>query len=195
MLDLNAFYDKAISYEDYIEKTEDLLEQEVENEDPKGYVHYYSLGLQRMNRVYKTFKFDALAEKAINQLDVNDLKLLTITEGWCGDASQIVPVVHHLAKKLQLEDRYISRDENLNLMENYKTNGAISIPIVIGVDAEGKEVFRFGPRPEKGMDMLKKHKENPDKYSADEFHEDLQHFYNENKGKDIVNEIIELINS
>lgn len=41
--------------------------------------------------------------------------------------------------------------------------------------------------------MLARFKNNPDKYSADEFHEDLQHFYNKNKGEDIVNEILDLI--
>lgn len=193
MLNLNEFYNQAINYEAYIEKTEDQLEDLVEQGDPEGYVQYYSMGLQRMNRINKTFQFDQMIEKELEKVEISDLKFLTITEGWCGDASQIVPVVHQLAQKLNIENRYISRDENLNLMENYKTNGSISIPIVIGLNGEGEEVFRFGPRPQHGMDLLKQHKENPDKYSKDDFHEDLQQYYNSNKGKDIVNEILALI--
>ena len=41
--------------------------------------------------------------------------------------------------------------------------------------------------------MLARFKSNPDTYSADDFHEDLQKYYNNNKGEDIVNEILDLI--
>lgn len=193
MLNLNDFYQRALSYEQYIEKTENQLEDLVEQGDPNDFVQYYSLGLKRMNRVYKTFKFDANLEKELNTANGAGVRFLTITEGWCGDASHILPVIHHLAQKLNIEDRYISRDENLNLMENYKTNGSISIPILVALDEEGKEIFRFGPRTAHGMELLKRYKENPDRYSKDDFHEDLQIYYNENKGKDIVTEILSLM--
>ncbi|WP_260389078.1 thioredoxin family protein [Weeksella virosa] len=196
MLNLETYFKKGISYESYIEKTENQLEEEVENGDPKEFVQHYSMGLQRMNRITKSFQFSdvSLAEIEKASLD-KSIRLLTITEGWCGDASQIVPVVHLLAEKLGIENRYISRDENLELIERYKTNGALSIPIVLGIDSEGKELFHYGPRPQKGMELLKKFKENPDKYSKDEFHADLQKFYNTNKGEDIIHELLSLMNA
>ncbi|MFV0140323.1 thioredoxin family protein [Empedobacter falsenii] len=189
---LEEYINKGLTYEDYITRVEDELENEIENDDPKEYVQYYALGLQRMNRVYKTFKLNPAQETRIKST-ANNFKLLIITEGWCGDASQILPVVERFANDLNVSTHYIFRDENMDLMEKYKTNGAASIPIIIGVNEDNEEAFRFGPRPKAGMEMLARFKNNPDKYSADEFHEDLQHFYNKNKGEDIVNEILDLI--
>lgn len=180
------------SYEKYIEKIEDQLEEQIELDDPKDYVQYYALNLQRMRRVHKTFKYNPVESNRVKNTKT-DIKFLVISEGWCGDASQIVPVIDHLASDLNVELKFIFRDENLDLMENYKTNGALSIPILIGVTPNDEEAFRFGPRPAKGMEFLAKYKKDPDKYSKDDFHEDLQRFYNENHGQDIINEILDLI--
>lgn len=191
-MNLTEYINKGFTYEDYIIRVEDDLENEIENEDPKDYVQYYALGLQRMNRIFKTFKLKPVQETRIKST-ANNLKLLIITEGWCGDASQILPVVEKLANALQISTHYVLRDENMELMEKYKTNGAASIPIIIGVNDENEEIFRFGPRPKEGMEMLARFKNNPDIYSSEDFHEDLQRYYNENKGEDIVNEILDLI--
>ncbi|WP_334127105.1 thioredoxin family protein [Empedobacter brevis] len=191
-MNLVEYINKGLTYENYIVRVEDDLENEIENDDPKEYVQYYALGLQRMNRIFKTFKLSPVQEKRI-QSTANNLKFLIITEGWCGDASQILPVVEKLANALNSSTHYILRDENMELMEKYKTNGALSIPIIIGVNESNEEIFRFGPRPKAGMEMLARFKNNPDIYSADDFHEDLQRYYNENKGEDIVNEILDLI--
>ena len=191
-MNLTEYINKGLSYEDYITRVEDDLENEIENDDPKEYVQYYALGLQRMNRIFKTFKLNPAQETRVKSTS-NNLKLLIITEGWCGDASQILPVVEKLTNALQVSTHYVLRDENLELMEKYKTNGAASIPIIIGVNEENEEAFRFGPRPQAGMEMLARFKSNPDTYSADDFHEDLQKYYNNNKGEDIVNEILDLI--
>lgn len=191
-MDLLNYINKGLTYENYIVRVEDELEAEIEIDDPKEIVQYYALGLQRMNRVFKTFNLMPVQEARIKNT-ANNFKFLIITEGWCGDASQILPVVEKLAIALNVEASYIFRDENLELMENYKTNGAISIPIIIGVAEDGSELFRFGPRPQYGMDLLHRFKNNPDIYSKEEFHEDLQKYYNNNKGVDIVNEILDLI--
>ncbi len=191
-MNLTEYINKGFTYDEYITRVEDDLEAEIENDDPKEYVQYYALGLQRMNRIFKSFQLTPVQEKRIKETS-NHFKLLTITEGWCGDASQIIPVIEKLAIALKVESKYILRDENLDMMENYKTNNALSIPIIIGVAEDGNELFRFGPRSAYGMELLAKFKENSDKYSADEFHEDLQKYYNNNKGVDIVNEILDLV--
>ncbi len=191
-MNLIEYINKGLTYEEYITRVEDDLENEVENDDPKEYVQYYALGLQRMNRVTKTFQLTSVQENRVKETP-NNFKILSITEGWCGDASQILPVIEKLANALNVESKYILRDENLELMENYKTNNALSIPIVIGVAEDGSELFRFGPRPAYGMELLAKFKSSPDIYSADDFHEDLQKYYNTNKGVDIVDEILDLV--
>ena len=145
-----------------------------------------------MNRVFKTFKLTPVQEKRVKETN-NNFKFLIITEGWCGDASQIVPVVEKLANALSVETKYVLRDENMGLMENYKTNGSISIPIIVAVSEEGEELFTFGPRPAYGMELLAQFKNNPDIYSSEEFHVDLQVYYKKNKGEDIVHGVLDLI--
>jgi hypothetical protein len=75
-------------------------------------------------------------------------KLLVIAEDWCGDASNTVPVIAKLADAVpSLELRVIARDQNLDLMDQYLTNGSRSIPIVIALNDGFEEVGHWGPRP------------------------------------------------
>lgn len=75
-------------------------------------------------------------------------KLLVIAEDWCGDASSTIPVVARLAEEVPgLELRIIRRDEHPDVMDRYLTNGSRSIPIVIALDDEFRELGHWGPRP------------------------------------------------
>jgi hypothetical protein len=76
-------------------------------------------------------------------------KLLVIAEDWCGDASNTVPIVAKLADMSPgLELRIILRDENPEVMDQYLTNGARSIPIVIALNDDLQEIGHWGPRPD-----------------------------------------------
>lgn len=191
-MNLLDFIQKGYNFENYLERIEDELEEQIELDDPKDYVQYYAINLQRMRRIKKTFKYNPGLEKRAKSLNT-DLKFLIISEGWCGDASQILPVVDTLANTMNIESRIVFRDENLDLMEDFKTNGTLSIPIIIGVTPEGEEALRFGPRTAKGMEFTNRFKQDPDKYSKNDFHEDLQRHYNDNHGQDIIIEILDLI--
>ena len=75
---------------------------------------------------------------------------LTITEAWCGDAAQIIPVIELLAAANPLlTHRLILRDEHLEIMDAFLTNGiSRAIPITIFLDAETHAVLgSWGPRP------------------------------------------------
>jgi hypothetical protein len=75
-------------------------------------------------------------------------KLLVIAEDWCGDASNTVPIVAKFAESVPgLELRIILRDANPEVMDQYLTNGARSIPIVIALDESFQEIGHWGPRP------------------------------------------------
>ena len=75
---------------------------------------------------------------------------LVLTEGWCGDAAQSLPVIKALADlNPQIRMRILLRDENPELMDLYLTNGiSRSIPKLIALDpTTGTELFTWGPRP------------------------------------------------
>ncbi|MGE5230121.1 MAG: thioredoxin family protein [Deltaproteobacteria bacterium] len=75
-------------------------------------------------------------------------RLLVLAEDWCGDASNTVPVLARLADLASgLELRILRRDEHPDLMSRYLTNGSRSIPIVIALDRDFRELGHWGPRP------------------------------------------------
>ncbi len=74
--------------------------------------------------------------------------LLVLSEDWCGDAVNTVPVVARLAGLAPNVDlRVLARDENLDLMDAHLTGTSRSIPVVIALDEEFNERGWWGPRP------------------------------------------------
>ena len=75
-------------------------------------------------------------------------RLLVLAEDWCGDASNTIPILAKLVERLPgIELRVLRRDEHPDVMNRYLTNGSRSIPIVIALDADFREVGFWGPRP------------------------------------------------
>lgn len=185
MLQLKEYLDKAISYDEYMQ----IVENEANSSNEKA--QFSALNLKRMQRLNKTF---SLNDQQIDKLKSipKDCSLLVITETWCGDASQILPVLHKISEAVGSNMKLLFRDDNPELMQEYSYNGTQSIPIVIGIhNTNFKEAFRWGPRTKTGTELLKKFKENPVIYSKEKFHIDLQQFYNHNKGQEIFEEIVE----
>lgn len=75
--------------------------------------------------------------------------LLVLSEDWCGDAVNIVPVIAKLTESVSNVDmRILARDENLDIMDAHLTNGrSRSIPIVILLNPKYQECGWWGPRP------------------------------------------------
>lgn len=191
-MNLIAYFESGFTYEDYLKKIEDQLFDLEKSGDERGYAKYYSINIKRIKRLDEHFELSAEQKEKLRSVE-NDFQLLVISEGWCGDAAQVVPVVYKMMVEIGVELRLVFRDANEELMKNYLTNGTKSIPILIGIDAEGTEKFRFGPRPQQGMEMLQKHKENPEIYTDEEFHKDLQIWYNQDKGKAIFEEFLQVL--
>lgn len=191
-MNLKKYWDEAVNYDQYLKDSEKRIAelQQSVSEEEKTYLSYYDLGLTRMNRVNKTYKPQP---ELLEQLDSKNFKgkILIISEGWCGDAVMIVPVIHYFFEgKAEVKITY--RDQN-DLIDSYLTNGAKSIPIVILLDENFEEISHWGPRPEFGMELLKKFKSNPETYNADDFHNELQIYYTKNKGLDIITEMLQKI--
>lgn len=152
----------SYTYTRYRELIDQLLAEEKTtgpNQSP-AMLEYTRLNVSRMKRLDKTAR---LTEASIAQLEKIDRPMiwLVITEGWCGDAAQIVPVLQKMADhNEQIDLRLILRDENLEVMDAFLTNGARSIPKVVFVDAEDHSVLgSWGPRPEAAQTMVMNTKE------------------------------------
>lgn len=74
--------------------------------------------------------------------------LLVLSEDWCGDAVNTVPVLAKLAAlSPNLELRVLARDGNLDLMDAHLTGTSRSIPVVMVLDESYQERGWWGSRP------------------------------------------------
>lgn len=141
--------EQALSYSVYLQLTEKLV-AEGKTSGPnqsEAYVHYTKLNLQRMKRLNKTVDIPQSLQELLSQ-KANNWTWITLTEPWCGDAAQCVPVIEKLGTSSKaINTVYLLRDEHPTVMDAYLTNGGRSIPKLICLDANGKEVFTWGPRP------------------------------------------------
>ena len=81
--------------------------------------------------------------------------LLVLSEDWCGDAANSVPVVAKLAEQSPNVDlRILARDRNLDLMETHLTGSSRSIPVVLVLDEQFNERGWWGPRPRALQDWV-----------------------------------------
>jgi Thioredoxin len=86
------------------------------------------------------------------------LKVLVITEDWCGDALYNVPVLAKLVEgNPNVEVRVFLRDKNKDLTDQYLNQGLYrSIPVFAFFDENMNEVARFIERPPKVTEELEK---------------------------------------
>ncbi|RLL46478.1 thioredoxin family protein [Oceanobacillus piezotolerans] len=125
-MSLNQWFEKGISANDYINAMEKNKE-----------------GLLHIKQSFQLPNDEAFFE---NMKDKN-IRAIVLTEDWCGDAMLNIPILLNFAEKIDMEVRMLLRDQNLELMDQYLTNGtARSIPIFIFINEEGEEVAKWGPR-------------------------------------------------
>jgi hypothetical protein len=184
----------ALSYEAYKKLVDDLLVagKAMGINHSEAFLHYSHLNQQRMHRLDKTI---SLAEDIKAQiLSIKEPQTwLVLTEGWCGDAAQSLPVMQALTElNPLLQLRLILRDENLELMDQYLTNGVSrSIPRLIALNTNTlKELFTWGPRPTPLQELFYRMKaEGMDDHPIKE---ELQRWYNTDKTVTIQKEIASL---
>ena len=157
--------------------------------------NYTKMNEHRMKRLDKTFKISEELEETVAAYE-KDYIWLVITEAWCGDAAQTVPILQKVAEASdKIELRVVLRDEHPELMEKFLTDGAKSIPKLIVVDKESMQVEQdWGPRPAPSQEMLMEFKANPD-LSYSEFSLSLQKWYNQDKGETTQSELIQTLKS
>lgn len=73
---------------------------------------------------------------------------MLLTEDWCVDSAFALPIIARAAALNPLVTlRILPRDEHLDVMDQFLTNGARSIPLLVAFSETGEERFRWGPRP------------------------------------------------
>lgn len=191
---MKEYIEKGMAFAEYIKLIDELL-LEGKTTGPnqsEAMFNYGKLNRQRMKRLGNTVKLnESLIEKARNVK--RKMIWLIITEGWCGDAAQSIPVIEKIAhENSNIETRYVLRDENLELMDRYLTNNARSIPKLIALDAETlEELGTWGPRPQAAMDYFYEMRESG--LEKPEMMENMQRWYLKDKEQEIQKEFERLL--
>ena len=184
--------EKAISYEDY----RTLVSELVENKSTSGaqkteaLANYTMLNDRRMRRWDKTVKISEEVQERIANFN-EKVTWLVITESWCGDAAHVIPVLNEIASlNDNIRLKLVFRDENEALMDQFLTNGGRAIAKLIMIDdTNGEVIDTYGPRPSEATALVNAYKAEHGKLTP-EFKEELQGWYNKNKGQNIINDIV-----
>ena len=132
------------------------------------------------------------------KLNLARTRRIEITEPWCGDGAQNLPVLQALAALAPKIDMHILlRDSHLEVMDRYLTNGGRSIPKLVAFDGEGKELFQWGPRPAAAQALVLGNKTLPEaeRLDKDALAEALHRWYHGNGGMEVMNELVALVRS
>lgn len=121
----------------------------------KEYISQMTVNKEEFKGIYEKFSLSELQKERLQSLVDRGLQVIVLTEDWCGDALLNNPVLLKIAEEITMEVRFLLRDENLELMDQYLTNGTSrSIPIFIFMDESGEEKGVWGPRAQKLQEMV-----------------------------------------
>lgn len=151
-IDYRKYFGAAVSYQEYKQAFQTEME---ENSIP--YAKYLPQNWSRQSRLDRKFKLSEEIKSLLGSTQ-NKKKWLIITEHWCGDASQINPIINRIAEESngKIDLRFIYRDQNQKLIDAHLTDGkSRSIPILIELNDEYEVVKTYGPRPEEAQHLVK----------------------------------------
>ena len=189
-IDHSAYLTKAISYKDY---RRNVTAELASGADTKT-AAYLPLNDSRMRRIEKTFvpSSDAIGKLAAMK---EPLQWLVISEHWCGDAAQILPVMNALAEashgRIRLSIVY--RDANPELMDVNLTGTSRAIPKLIQLNAQDEPMASWGPRPDEAQTMVMTLRRDP--ATASSYTEPLHAWYAKDKQRSTERELIALLPS
>jgi len=196
---MNSIIEKSLkvsfSYQEYRDFVTDLAKEDktTGHEQREDLIHYTQLNEARLHRLDKTIQVVDEVKTVLQNLS-KEYIWLVISESWCGDAAQILPVINKMAEVSDKIDlRIVLRDDNEDLMNLFLTNGTKSIPKLIIIDKATNEVVKdFGPRPKGAKQLILDYKAAHG--IVDETAKiELQKWYLQDKGISTQKEIVELL--
>ena len=188
---IKTYIEKGVSYATYRENIQQMVEEGSTsgNSKTESLINYTKLNNRRMMRWDKTLK---VPTDLVEQIKAFNSKVtwLVITESWCGDAAHLLPVFNRLTSlNDKIDLKIVYRDENEELMERFLTNGSRSIPKLIITDTHDEVITTYGPRPNVLTKMVNHFKEEYGNLT-DEFKQELQVWYNKDKGLTTMDELV-----
>jgi hypothetical protein len=189
-----AVLSSAYSYASYRSTIDTLLSRNktTGSNHAEDMLQHTRMNVQRMKRLDKTAQLQPSVTKQLAAIQ-KPLIWLVISEAWCGDAAQSLPYLNLMASEsTKIDFKIVLRDENLELMDRFLTNGGRSIPKLIILDADTLEVLAdWGPRPAAAQTLYMDLKAQQLPYM--EASTQLHKWYADNKGQDLQAEFLALL--
>ena len=190
---LNLILAIGMTYDQYSELNKAYAKQgKTSGEQKESYVGYTKLGAARLRRWEKLYKSEQEYLDEITSLVSPGEQWLVFSETWCGDAAHMLPFVHQWSKHAKVPLRIIMRDEHPTLMDEFLTNGGRSIPKLVRISADGMVLGTYGPRPSALVAHLAEWKSKAS-FDYKEWTLFAQDWYNQDKGKSIESDFLELL--
>lgn len=192
---LNTVILNGISYQDY----KNILIQQVQNFNPGtasqeeiNHLENRKLNLHRTSRLDKHFNLSEESIRVLKQMKKKQIWMV-LSETWCGDSAQNLPVIAAFEKHSELiEMKILFRDEHPGIMDLYIEDGVKrSIPKLVAFDKFGNELFQWGPRPHEAKLLFEK--AITEGIEKDKRSKELHLWYGRNRGINTEKEISQLI--
>lgn len=159
------------------------------------YDKYIPINKQRVKRIRKRLTRDGLNSDLVAALreQTAPRRMLVLNEFWCGDGAQILPVHEAMThvEGANLEVRVLLRDEHVEVMDLFLTNGGRSIPKTVLLDESMNVLGTWGPRPEEAMALVKRIKSDP--AIAHTYSEEVHKWYTQDNQQSIQAELAVLL--
>ncbi|SFD93816.1 Thiol-disulfide isomerase or thioredoxin [Lentibacillus persicus] len=156
-MDLNQWYEKGM--------------------DPDTYIEAMDKNKENLLHIYDNFT-PPEDNEFMQKLAEKNLRVIVLTEDWCGDAMLNIPILLRISDQTNMPVKLLLRDNNLELMDHYLTNGkSRSIPIFIFIDESGNEVAKWGPRAEKIQQFVDDSTKKLPPKDADNYQEKAKEMY------------------
>ncbi|HEY8164813.1 MAG TPA: thioredoxin family protein [Gemmatimonadaceae bacterium] len=169
---LRALFESAATFED-------LLARPKTNGDLWAAIYARAAikpeSIARISRIVRTWHF------------------LVLSEDWCGDSINILPVIARFVEAAASVDmRIIGRDDHSELMIEHLTGAkrSRSIPVVILLDSDFMEQAWWGPRPTELQDWVVR--EGLALPTVERYRQ-IRTWYARDKGQTIVTELLQMI--
>jgi len=186
MIDYKQYFDSAISYTEYLEN----FQAEIAIGDKSKFAQYLPQNWSRQSRLDRKFKLREDLQTAVDNIK-DPINWLLITEHWCGDASQINPIINKIAEESEgkINLRFTYRDENEELIDAHLTDGrSRSIPILVQLDSDYILINAYGPRPAEAQNLVKALLADGEAYSIP-----LHTWYAKDKQQSLQDDLVDLL--
>jgi hypothetical protein len=141
--------DDGLSYAEYRAHWRGQKAQSPKGTDPdaRKMIHYLNYNWERQAHVHDEYTPSEALVDAVTSIDAPQTWMV-LTEPWCGDSAFLLPVIAEAAARSDAVSlRILLRDDHLDVMDEYLTDGSRSIPKLVALAENGTERFAWGPRP------------------------------------------------